>query len=125
MLADLAKCYEKVAHQRMWWLAAWWNGPLHVVALDMESFAFGKVTRIGEACPAAVCAAKGVNGKCSFLQTSSPSAALVNPVDMRGVPLSTSDRWLGIDCGPQAAATNASAPVRRGRFALPRRGGLW
>ncbi|CAK0882115.1 unnamed protein product [Prorocentrum cordatum] len=194
MLADLAKCYEKVSHERMWWLAAWWDGPLEVVALALESFAFGRVIRLGEACSAEVLsstalpagsrfaptflrfylmlclddllgvfrltiylyvddialrvmstearvlhilpqatrllfwmlesflglevarARDGAKGKCSFLQTATPSSGLTQAMAVLGVPPSTSERWLGIDYGPSVKAENQSAPVRHARL---------
>ncbi|CAK0796259.1 unnamed protein product [Prorocentrum cordatum] len=196
MLADLAKCYEKVPHERMWWLAAWWDGPLEVVALALESFAFGRVIRLGEACSAEVLsstalpagsrfaptflrfyltlclddllgvfrltiylyvddialramstearvlhmlpqatrllvwmpesflglevarARDGARGKCSFLQTATPSSGLTQATAVLGVPPSTSERWLGIDYGPSVKTENQSAPVRHARLKI-------
>ncbi|CAK0788577.1 unnamed protein product, partial [Prorocentrum cordatum] len=196
MLADLAKCYEKVPHERMWWLAAWWDGPLEVVALALESFAFGRVIRLGEACSAEVLsstalpagsrfaptflrfyltlclddllgvfrltiylyvddialrvmstearvlymlpqatrllfwmlesflglevarARDGARGKCSFLQTATPSSGLTQAMAVLGVPPSTSERWLGIDYGPSVKTENQSAPVRHARLKI-------
>ncbi|CAK0897978.1 unnamed protein product, partial [Prorocentrum cordatum] len=196
MLADLAKCYEKVPHERMWWLAAWWGGPLEVVALALESFAFGRVIRLGEACSAEVLsstalpagsrfaptflrfyltlclddllgvfrltiylyvddialrvmstearvlhmlpqatrllfwmlesflglevarARDGARGKCSFLQTATPSSGLTQAMAALGAPPSTSERWLGIDYGPSVKTENQSAPVRHARLKI-------
>ncbi|CAK0862641.1 unnamed protein product [Prorocentrum cordatum] len=196
MLADLAKCYEKVPHERMWWLAAWWEGPLEVVALALESFALGRVIRLGEACSAEVLsstalpagsrfaptflrfyltlclddllgvfrftiylyvddialrvmstearvlhmlpqatrllfwmpesflglevarARDGARGKCSFLQTATPSSGLTQAMAVLGVPPSTSERWLGIDYGPSVKTENQSAPVRHARLKI-------
>eukprot|EP00959_Pyramimonas_sp_CCMP1952_P013599 286998-Pyramimonas_sp.AAC.1 len=66
----------------------------------MESFLGLEVAR----------ARDGAKGKCSFLQTASPSAGLQQAMAVLGVPPSTSERWLGIDNGTSVTAENHSAP---------------